>query len=1285
MQFSGYDAGPSSIEVIIPASSITETRQIIPLASSFRKRIYEQLDSDYTSHFTKTYVDYFKQRLKTLSFTTKDNKETFIDVVYGSPERVIGKQKEKKTLELPLGSIVVEEVGRAQDRQKYEPLVNFETLFDETTQRHQRIVSLAPKPVKLNITFSIWAKYSYHLEQLFEKLDLLFNPSIRVETSFDHHAQAYLTDRTDISKVELTDREDRVLRKSATISIETYIPTQRFLVTNTGTIESLNLSMEVASAIGQQAAPSVAATSGGGSSLEVSTFSLSSATASGTIIVSSLNTVDANFVITDILSVSSSISSTAGGAVPSASSFTSSFDFYGGADVSAQADVSSYVSANGEGTITDVLSVTALTLSGNSTDTSSFTSGLGASATINVSSVNVISASGNLVDTILLEAIFGGSSSATSSIEFGTDVTGLVNVSSTNTIGTDGTITDVIALASSSLGGGSLATSTFVVSDPTVTGNLLVSSTNTVGSDGTITDVLTITTTGLAGDNFDGVTSSFASSFDFYGGADVSAQADVSSYVVVDGVGNIVDTLSVTSLALSGDSTDTSSFVSGIDASATVVVSSQNVVSTSGNLVDTITASITFSGNSTQSSSFEFGTDVTGLAVVSSVNTVNADGSITDVITLTSSGVGGGTTETKQIVSGTEAVATIDISSVNVVDPETGALTDTITGLVSFSGTSTDTSSFVQGASDITDSLDISAINTVAADGTISTGFLANSTFAGSTSETQQTVSGTEAVATVDVCSVNTVNGTGTLTDVLTTTITFSGTSTDTSSFTLGSSDVTNNLTVSAINSVGSDGTISTTFNETNSFTGSTQATSSFEFGTDVTGLVNVSSTNSVAANGTLTDTINITSSLGGSSITTSSFAASGDSTSGTFYVSSTNIILSDGTITDIFTVIDQINAVLGAMEDPSALRLDGLHFNASGFQVTGLAEPTISTAATTKNYVDNIAHVDPSALRLNGANFDASSFEITGLPAPTIGDSAVNKTYADGLTGTTNLSYTASTRVLASDTGIDATLTLADASNPGLMTSGDFTKLAGIEVGADVTDAANVDAAGAVMNSDTTTASMSFVIDEDSFASDSATKVPTQQSVKAFVTTSALTVSANQWNASGLKFINIAAPSISTDVATKLYTDNQDNDRMGHTVPGGSIWDAESSRISLVATPTVSTDATNKAYVDTRGARAYALATMSAGVPSLAANAFNVSSVTDVGVGKLRFNFTGGLGLTTNAYTAIATAMDTAGTVRLMVIVAINANYVEVWVKDSGANLTDNYEAACLSVFSNH
>lgn len=52
---------------------------------------------------------------------------------------------------------------------------------------------------------------------------------------------------------------------------------------------------------------------------------------------------------------------------------------------------------------------------------------------------------------------------------------------------------------------------------------------------------------------------------------------------------------------------------------------------------------------------------------------------------------------------------------------------------------------------------------------------------------------------------------------------------------------------------------------------------------------------------------------------------------------------------------------------------------------------------------------------------------------------------------GATNLSYTPAPTngVVASDTGTDATLTLADGTNSGLMTPADFTKLAGVATGA--------------------------------------------------------------------------------------------------------------------------------------------------------------------------------------------------------------------------------------------
>lgn len=90
----------------------------------------------------------------------------------------------------------------------------------------------------------------------------------------------------------------------------------------------------------------------------------------------------------------------------------------------------------------------------------------------------------------------------------------------------------------------------------------------------------------------------------------------------------------------------------------------------------------------------------------------------------------------------------------------------------------------------------------------------------------------------------------------------------------------------------------------------------------------------------------------------------------------------------------------------------------------------------------------------------------------------------------------------------LDADLTaLAAANNSSVLAAttasfltADETKLDGIEAGADVTDATNVNAAGATMNADTTLAGNGYFLDEDNMASNDATKVPSQQSVKAYV-----------------------------------------------------------------------------------------------------------------------------------------------------------------------------------------
>lgn len=178
-----------------------------------------------------------------------------------------------------------------------------------------------------------------------------------------------------------------------------------------------------------------------------------------------------------------------------------------------------------------------------------------------------------------------------------------------------------------------------------------------------------------------------------------------------------------------------------------------------------------------------------------------------------------------------------------------------------------------------------------------------------------------------------------------------------------------------------------------------------------------------------------------------------------------------------------------------------GLQTNVS----TNLTEGTTTTTTVDVNSSDgtNATLISASTSRagvLSSAKFDE-------IVANTAKVSDINHNVSTNLTTTT----TATTNTVVSSDGTNAVLPAATTTVAGVMTGADKTKLDGIEALADVTDATNVNAAGAVMNSDTSTSPMNFVIDEDNMISNSATKVPTQQSIKAYVDAQVTSVTSYQ------------------------------------------------------------------------------------------------------------------------------------------------------------------------------
>ena len=159
------------------------------------------------------------------------------------------------------------------------------------------------------------------------------------------------------------------------------------------------------------------------------------------------------------------------------------------------------------------------------------------------------------------------------------------------------------------------------------------------------------------------------------------------------------------------------------------------------------------------------------------------------------------------------------------------------------------------------------------------------------------------------------------------------------------------------------------------------------------------------------------------------------------------------------------------AFTDAEKSKLAAIEASATGDQTNAEIRAAVEAAS------DSNVFTDADHNKLDGISTSANNYAISSdlLDEDNMASNSSSKVasqqsikaYVDANTGTTDLSYTASSRELASSTGANVNLPEATTSNAGLQSSSDKSKLDSIETNADVTDAANVDSAGAVMNTD--------------------------------------------------------------------------------------------------------------------------------------------------------------------------------------------------------------------------
>ena len=172
-----------------------------------------------------------------------DSEEKIIKVkcMHGNPERVVAKLKQEDNIILPIVTVTQTTSDNDDNRRRYTPLLVHERYWDTKKERAYRLLSFMPRPVNINYNINFWCKYRADVDQLLEQARLNFNPDADINTPFSTRTKAYITGEEDNSQVSVGDTADRVVKKTLNVTVETYIPSPKFLVTSTGKIETFNV------------------------------------------------------------------------------------------------------------------------------------------------------------------------------------------------------------------------------------------------------------------------------------------------------------------------------------------------------------------------------------------------------------------------------------------------------------------------------------------------------------------------------------------------------------------------------------------------------------------------------------------------------------------------------------------------------------------------------------------------------------------------------------------------------------------------------------------------------------------------------------------------------------------------------------------------------------------------------------------------------------------------------------------------------------------------------------
>lgn len=212
----------------------------------YGRSYYEDRIYDITSNL-RVSPTYYKEVLRALlsslklSYVDEQGDHVEVKLHHGRQERNIAKLFQENNLILPYSTVFQSAVNEDTEKRRSWSVLQKSSKWDDKTQRAMRVVSYPDIPLKIEYTFSVWAKYLSHLDQLAASTRLKFNPHRNLDIAGTHVLKAYIKSEEDASKTEVGDKEDRIIRKNFTIEVQGYLPSPKFLLTHTGKIIETNM------------------------------------------------------------------------------------------------------------------------------------------------------------------------------------------------------------------------------------------------------------------------------------------------------------------------------------------------------------------------------------------------------------------------------------------------------------------------------------------------------------------------------------------------------------------------------------------------------------------------------------------------------------------------------------------------------------------------------------------------------------------------------------------------------------------------------------------------------------------------------------------------------------------------------------------------------------------------------------------------------------------------------------------------------------------------------------